>query len=35
VGSKNQKAFLKDLKMVYAVGTKEAAEIELDNLEKK
>ena len=35
VTSKNQKEFLKDLKMVYAAQTKEKAEIELDNLEKK
>ena len=35
VASKNQKEFLKDLKMVYAAQTKEKAEIELDNLEKK
>ena len=34
VASKNQKEFLKDLKMVYAAQTKEKAEIELDNLEK-
>lgn len=35
VGSKNQKEFLKDLKLVYAADTKEKAEMELDNLEKK
>ena len=35
VASKNQKEFSKDLKMVYAAQTKEKAEIELDNLEKK
>ena len=35
VASKNQKEFLKDLKMVYAAQTNEKAEIELDNLEKK
>ena len=35
VGSKNQKELLKDLKLVYAADTKEKAEMELDNLEKK
>ena len=35
VGSKNQKEFLKDLKLVYASETKEKAETELDSLEKK
>lgn len=35
VGSKNQKEFLKDLKLVYGASTKEKAEIELDNLEEK
>lgn len=35
VGSKNRKEFLKDLKLVYAADTKEKAETELDNLEKK
>lgn len=35
VGSKHRKEFLKDLKLVYAAPTKEKAEIELDNLEKK
>lgn len=35
VGSKNQKEFLKDLKLVYGAATKEVAETELDNLEKK
>lgn len=35
VGSKNQKEFLKDLKLVYAADTKEKAETELDNIEKK
>jgi transposase-like protein len=34
VGSKNQKEFLRDLKLVYA-DTKEKAETELDHLEKK
>ena len=33
VGSKNQKEFLKDLKLVYAADTKEKAETELDHLE--
>lgn len=35
VASKNQKAFLADLKLVYAAQTKEKAETELDNLEAK
>ena len=35
VGSKNQKEFLKDLKLVYAADTKEKAETELDHLEDK
>ena len=35
VGSKNQKEFLRDLKLVYAADTKEKAETEFDNLEKK
>ena len=35
VASKNQKAFLADLKLVYAAQTKEKAETELDNLEVK
>lgn len=35
VGSKHQSDFLKDLKCVYAATTKEKAEMELDNLEKK
>ena len=35
VGSKNQKEFLRDFKLVYAADTKEKAETELDNLEKK
>lgn len=35
VGSKNQKEFLKDLKLVYAAQTKEGAELALDALEKK
>ncbi len=35
VGSKHQKDFLKDLKLVYAATTKEKAELELDNLEEK
>ena len=34
-GSKNQKEFLRDLKLVYAADTKEKAETELDNLEEK
>lgn len=35
VGSKYQKEFLKDLKLVYGAVSKEAAETELDNLELK
>lgn len=35
VGSKHRKEFLKDLKLVYAAPTKEKAELELDNLEKR
>ncbi len=35
VGSKNQKAFMKDLKPVYRAVTKEAAEMALDKLEEK
>ncbi len=35
VGSKNQKAFMKDLKPVYRACTKEAAEVALDKLEEK
>jgi transposase-like protein len=35
VGSKHQKEFLKDLKLVYGAVSKEAAETELDNLELK
>ena len=35
VGSKNQKEFLKDLKLVYGATTKEMAETELGNLEQK
>ena len=35
VSSKNQKDFLKDLKMVYRAVSKEQAEIEMDNLDKK
>jgi len=35
VGSKNQKEFIIDLKKVYKAATKEMAETELDNLEKK
>lgn len=35
VRSIDQKEFLKDLKLVYAAQTKERAELELDNLEKK
>lgn len=35
VASKNQKAFLADLKLVYAAQTKEMAETGLDNLEAK
>lgn len=35
VASKNQKEFMKDLKLIYRSTSKEAAEIELDRLEKK
>ena len=35
VASKNQKEFMKDLKLVYKATTKEQAEIELDKLEEK
>lgn len=35
VASKNQKEFMKDLKMVYQAISKEAAELELDRLEEK
>jgi transposase-like protein len=35
VASKNQKAFMKDLKRVYQALSKEAAELELDRLEEK
>lgn len=35
VASKNQKEFMKDLKLIYQAISKEAAEIELDNLESK
>ena len=35
VASKNQKAFMKDLKPVYRAVTKEAAELALDKLEEK
>ena len=35
VGSKHQKEFMKDLKLVYGAVSKEAAETELDNLEAK
>jgi transposase-like protein len=35
VASKNKKEFAKDLKLVYAAVSKEAAEIELDKLEEK
>ena len=35
VASKNQKEFMKDLKLIYQAISKEAAEIELDNLEEK
>ncbi|MES4921792.1 IS256 family transposase [Hoylesella timonensis] len=35
VGSKNQKEFLRDLKLVYAAHTKEKAEVELDKLGDK
>ena len=35
VSSKNQKDFLKELKLVYRAVSKEQAEIEMDNLDKK
>lgn len=35
VASKNQKTFMKDLKLVYQAVSKEQAEVELDNLERK
>ncbi|MGB0990587.1 MAG: IS256 family transposase [Halarcobacter sp.] len=35
VASKNQKEFMRDLKLIYQAISKEAAEIELDNLESK
>lgn len=35
VASKNQKEFMKDLKLVYQAPTEEAALLELDNLDKK
>ena len=35
VASKNQKEFMKDLKLIYQAISKEAAELELDNLESK
>ena len=35
VASKNQKEFMKDLKLVYRAISKEAAELELDRLEEK
>ena len=35
VASKDQKAFMKDLKLVYKADTKSVAETELDNLEEK
>jgi transposase-like protein len=35
VASKNQKAFMKDLKLVYRAASKEAAETALDELEEK
>jgi len=35
VASKNQKEFMKDLKLVYKAISKEAAEVELDRLEEK
>ena len=35
VASKNQKEFMKDLKLIYQAISKEAAEMELDNLESK
>ena len=34
IGSKYQKEFLKDIKLVYAAATKEKAGTELDNLDK-
>ena len=35
VESKNQKEFMRDLKLVYRAGTKEIAELNLDKLEEK
>jgi len=35
VASKNQKEFMKDLKLVYQAASKESAELELDRLEEK
>lgn len=35
VASKNQKEFMKDLKLVYQAVSKDAAELELDKLEEK
>jgi transposase-like protein len=35
VGSKHQKEFMRDLKLVYGAVSKEAAEVEMDNLELK
>lgn len=35
IGSKNQKEFMSDLKLVYKAANKGTAEIELDNLEQK
>lgn len=35
VGSKNQKEFMKDLKLVYQAPTEEAGLLELDNLDRK
>ena len=35
IASKQQKEFLKELKLVYGASTKEKAEIELDNIENK
>jgi transposase-like protein len=35
VGSKHQKEFIRDLKLVYGAVSKEAAEVEMDNLELK
>ena len=35
VASKNQKEFMKDLKLIYRAISKEAAEVELDKLEEK